>query len=332
MTQQEVFAFGDWHGNKPAALSYLRAILDKHPDARLIHVGDFGFWETDILTNEYKKKLNNYYENDKQGEFPELNHTEDLRGYVYKVNQLLEEYNQDLYVCLGNHENYWEIDFTYGYHGFCVHSPIVYDSVEPGNTFDMHIKKGIYPNEMRLYCTGMDITDDEATYDEDGFITSKLFPRVKIIPRAHVWTWDDVTYASLGGANSIDIAFRTRGKTWWEQEAIHPEETEWLIDLCKDKNIDVFITHDAPEEVSYILYGHGAKLPDDIRAWGNRSGKELQKATCAMNPTLQVCGHHHMRKTFFMSNGTTVEILDRENTKIHENSMNITKRLAELQE
>jgi Icc-related predicted phosphoesterase len=70
---------GDWHGNK----GWSRVALNTFADAgilHILHVGDFGFWPG----NSGQK-------------------------YLYRVNKVLQENNQTLYVTLGNHEDYVQI-------------------------------------------------------------------------------------------------------------------------------------------------------------------------------------------------------------------------------
>jgi calcineurin-like phosphoesterase family protein len=70
---------GDWHGNTEWALRTLRAFNDcgiKH----IFHLGDFGIWGG-----------------------------HDSAKYLLKVNKLLAQNSQKLYVTLGNHEDYVRI-------------------------------------------------------------------------------------------------------------------------------------------------------------------------------------------------------------------------------
>lgn len=326
-----VVAFGDWHGNTLAAQHAISVAHEVYPDVKkFIHVGDFGFWDTHIFTEscleKFKKAARNGSHKSVQVE------KQDLQGYVSEVNNLLEELDITLYVCLGNHENYWSLDNTFGYYGIFTQLPSKYDSVKP--TYDWETRKAsLEPFKYssitgHMYYTGVESwsIDEDAEFDEEGFITSKYFPRIKIIPRAHIWNWDGIQYASLGGANSIDVAMRTRGISWWEQESILPEETDALIQLCNDKDIDVLITHDGPIEVVRKLYGHGKKLPESIEEWGNRSGKEVQRAIDEIRPKVNICGHHHIRKTDIVGD-TTVEILDRDGGHISANRIDIHSAL-----
>lgn len=107
-----VVAFGDWHGNEYWAVKKLYDSFIRFPEARLVHVGDFGFWDTDVFTQQYMKDAE-----EKDGVLAP-SQPEHFQGYVWEVEKTLAKNNQVLYVVLGNHENYWEIDQTFGYLGF----------------------------------------------------------------------------------------------------------------------------------------------------------------------------------------------------------------------
>lgn len=316
-----IVAFGDWHGNEARALRALEDARSRYTNmTRAIHVGDFGFWSTNIFTDEFMA-VDGF-----TSPTPD-----DTQGYVHEVDRLCEELGITLYVCLGNHENYWELEDTFGYYGaYCkLPQPFVTQAVIAGQGPYSYLLPEEYMNDERLYCTGYAITEPETVLDEDGFITSQLFPNVRLIPRAHVWEWDGVRYASLGGAHSIDVSNRERGYTWWEQETVDPSETGQLIKICEGKGVDVLITHDGPVNVTKNLYGHGIPLPPDVASWARKSGEQVQIALNSLNPRLHVCGHHHVRETFLERN-TVVEILDRETGTVESNRLNITERLSQL--
>lgn len=323
-----VIAFGDWHGNTLAAQHAISVAHEIYPEVKkFIHVGDFGFWDTHIFTDKFLKRVNYAFDNNLP--FPHIEES-DLQGYVSEVNKILKKYDITMYVCLGNHENYWELDETFGYWGTYANQPVEYDSViKDDYQRPLTVKQQTYTSDIgRLYCTGMDknLLHKESQFDDEGFIMSNLFSHIRIIPRAHVWNWDGIQYASLGGANSIDVSMRTRGISWWEQESILPEETDDLIELCNGKDIDVLITHDGPIETVRKLYGHGKKLPESVEEWGSRSGKEVQRAIDGIHPKVNICGHHHIRKTDIVGN-TTVEILDRDGGHISANRIDIHSAL-----
>lgn len=307
---QPVVAFGDWHGNEFWAAKKLYSSLHQHPDARLVHVGDFGFWDTNIFTDTYMKDA------EALGGRLTPSKPEHFQGYVWEIERILAKHEKNLYVILGNHENYWEIDQTFGYNGFMSDETRRYDAPY------------FHASSEGPYCTGQTPPEDLVT-DEDGFIVSEFFPHIRIAPRAHVWQWDGVSYATLGGATSIDVEYRLRGKSWWEQEIPTMEEVQYLIDIV-DGKVDVLFTHDGPVEATSKLYGHGHKLSSHIQEFAEQSGSMVQRAVDELHPVLNVCGHHHVRESFVLGNGTHVEILDRENVGVRGNMLNVTDELEKI--
>ena len=305
-----VVAFGDWHGNEYWAVKKLHDSFIRYPEARLVHVGDFGFWDTDIFTQQYMKDAE-----EKDGVLAP-SQPEHFQGYVWEVEKTLAKNDQVLYVVLGNHENYWEIDQTFGYLGF------ISDELRQYNS------PLFLAGSQGPFCTGQERPEDLVT-DEDGFIMSEFFPHIRIAPRAHVWEWDGVSYASLGGATSIDVMYRRRGQSWWEQEIPVKEEVAYLESIV-DSDVDVLFTHDGPVEATSTLYGHGHKLPPEIQVYAEQSGSMVQRVVESLRPKLNVCGHHHVRKSFVLEGGTHVEILDKEDTKVSENMLDITGKLGEI--
>lgn len=312
-----VVAFGDWHGNSYWAKKKLTDAVERFPSARFVHVGDFGFWEDVIVTDTYMQEAAAAAES---GERISPSKPEHFTGYVWEVEQHLATLNKTLYVVLGNHENYWDLDAVYEYRGFFSDEHRRY--ISP--LTDLH--------SQGPYCTGQPTTAPGMRLDDEGFLTSRIFPHIKIVPRAHVWEWDGVTYGSLGGATSIDVEYRRRGWSWWEQEAPTEEELGYLLSVAGGKNIDVLFTHDGPLEATNSLYGHGHALPERIVWYAHASGELVQRAVEALHPKLVVCGHHHVRQTFVLENGTQVEILDREDSKVVENMICATDVLEGLGE
>lgn len=57
----------------------------------------------------------------------------------------------------------------------------------------------------------------------------------------------------IGGASSIDKAYRTEGVSWWRDEECSYSQFLHFFDIyCREKP-DIMITHECPEEVSNVL-------------------------------------------------------------------------------
>ncbi len=92
--------FGDWHGNTRWARTMLeRARAAAGEDVGVFyHVGDFGLWDLSARVSPYSW---------------DAGRVEPSRGFTYleQVDKVLGDYGKELWVVLGNHENYaeWEM-------------------------------------------------------------------------------------------------------------------------------------------------------------------------------------------------------------------------------
>lgn len=147
--------------------------------------------------------------------------------------------------------------------------------------------------------------------DNEGFI--KVRPWVRYSPRGHRWTWDHVRFMSLGGAYSVDKAWRleeerkaslniakknayrpvnnqrnedTSGTLWFPEEEITDADLEMF--LTDTSPVDILLTHDKPR----------ATTPECIRkdlpeCWPNQD--RIQRAVTTLQPEMLFHGHLHDR-------------------------------------
>lgn len=113
----------------------------------------------------------------------------------------------------------------------------------------------------------------------------ELLPWLMYLPRGFRWEWDDVTFMALGGANSIDKAYRKEGESWWPDELITDEDEERAIG---GGPCDIMLTHDVPTGVDMgiqLMFMHDR--PD-------RENRDRVRRVCdKVKPKLLVHGHYH---------------------------------------
>lgn len=63
------------------------------------------------------------------------------------------------------------------------------------------------------------------------------------LPRGYRWEWLGMSFLALGGASSIDKAYRKEGVSWWPQEVITREQADAVM---ADGPADIMICHDTP--------------------------------------------------------------------------------------
>lgn len=76
-------------------------------------------------------------------------------------------------------------------------------------------------------------------------------PSVLHLMRGQIFTINNMTFFTMGGATSIDKVYRKEGKSWWPQEIPSYEEMETgVINLTKYNNkVDYIITHCLPSSI-----------------------------------------------------------------------------------
>lgn len=138
------------------------------------------------------------------------------------------------------------------------------------------------------------ITDATAPY---GYISE----HISYAPDGLVDTFDGVRIAFLGGAYSVDRAYRTVNVDYWEDEVVDLDKVYAL----NDETFDVFVSHEPPSQVSYTFNG-GTRLPlwdtETPRQYALAIGDMLDK----VKPKVTVTGHMHLfqKRRFSYADGT----------------------------
>lgn len=104
----------------------------------------------------------------------------------------------------------------------------------------------------------------------------------------------------LGGAWSIDRAWRTEGKDWWPDEELSIKELDYWIQKYDEYRPKIMVTHDCPDVVSPMLVN---------TAYKTRTGQALGAMFSIHQPKLWIFGHYHISRKIEMA-GTTFICLD----------------------
>jgi Calcineurin-like phosphoesterase len=139
------------------------------------------------------------------------------------------------------------------------------------------------------------------TMREDGW--AEVRPNLLIAPRGLRWTWDDVSFVSLGGAPSVDRGWRVEEQAkildpdyhlWFPGEMITQEDVDLVV---AGGYADVMVAHDAPMGVPTIDKAissnpHGFRPADLLYAADGR--KLMDDAFRGVRPRTFLHGHYHM--------------------------------------
>lgn len=102
---------------------------------------------------------------------------------------------------------------------------------------------------------------------------------------------------SLGGATSVDKAWRKPGVSWWPDEEITDAQVKAaLMGAANDEPADLMLTHETPEHtpvraVQEILRTNPMQFPDDALYRSLNSRSRVGKVWAMNHPTLLIHGH-----------------------------------------
>lgn len=127
------------------------------------------------------------------------------------------------------------------------------------------------------------------------------------VPRGTVLEIDGRTIAFMGGAASIDKAWRLEsGAHWTEKENISPQEALRLLNNAEGKTIDMFITHCPPNSVVEENFNPRDKLFFGVEMdWVDTNQLVIEELWHKLGTPMIYSGHMHRRVQ-----GMTYRILD----------------------
>lgn len=97
----------------------------------------------------------------------------------------------------------------------------------------------------------------------------------------------------VGGALSIDKAYRVPDFSWWEQEELSISELNGLVDRYIAIKPRVMITHDCPREVGEAILAVIPTMSAPYKKIESRTCQAFQSMWSAHSPDLWVFGHWH---------------------------------------
>lgn len=118
-----------------------------------------------------------------------------------------------------------------------------------------------------------------------GAMCHQLRDSVYHIKRGEVITLDNINFLCMGGAVSIDRAYRTENISWWKEEV--PSYQEWEKAFSNVSKADVILSHDGP----YSLLNRFLGVKKDSV---NQMLDRLLESDMGANKWF--FGHHHINK------------------------------------
>ena len=121
----------------------------------------------------------------------------------------------------------------------------------------------------------------------------KVRQHVMYIENGEIFTLNNQTFFCIGGAHSVDKAYRKEGKSWWPQEIPSYAEFEYAANNLKEYNykIDYIISHTAPTHIVKKLFPY-EDASDAVTNF-------LEKYICGFCDFKQhFLGHFHVDRTY----------------------------------
>lgn len=117
-------------------------------------------------------------------------------------------------------------------------------------------------------------------------------PNVYHLLRGQIYTIENKTFFTFGGATSVDKAYRTEHISWWAAEMPSKEEYEFAVENLEkhDMTIDYVISHDCGSSY-YSDVGLGYKRPNELTKFFN-----ILEFDFGLKFKHWYFGHHHRDK------------------------------------
>ena len=135
-----------------------------------------------------------------------------------------------------------------------------------------------------------------------------ISPNIIHLMRGQVFTIEDNTFFTFGGALSIDKEMRRENITWWaREEASYEEQEEGLKNLEKYNNkVDYILTHTCPDELINIMFPEAKYKANSV------TGKYLDYISKIASYRKWYFGHWHVRREMgkFLVLYNTIEKLE----------------------
>jgi hypothetical protein len=137
---------------------------------------------------------------------------------------------------------------------------------------------------------GMSLPEMDIGIGETVYLVKEK-PLVAYLKRGKVYHIDGFKMLVMGGALSIDQAYRIPGKSWWKEEYWSEREKADLFEiLAWDHDFDYVLAHTGPDSVNYKLFRGffpgSPKFSDEVANLN-------ETIDARINCTGWFCGHWH---------------------------------------
>lgn len=174
---------------------------------------------------------------------------------------------------------------------------------KPGEQFLAQVNTHLTKNGQTLYITPGNHEDysqiKHFPVREDGWLEAR--EHILVAPRGHRWEWEGVSFVSLGGAPSVDRAWRIQFQrdkgypVWWKEEDISREDMDLTIE---GGYADIMIAHDAPFGVPTVekgISGNPMGFTEEDLRYGYEGRLKMREVVDVIRPKMFFHGHYHFK-------------------------------------
>lgn len=147
---------------------------------------------------------------------------------------------------------------------------------------------------------------------------------VWFLPRPFRFTIAGLRVLALGGASSVDAAWRTQGVDWWPEERINDVHEALAIATGP---AEIMLTHESPmssvPEVQQILDSNPGEFPAAERAISQGQRERVERIWDEVSPRVLLHGHMHVYGERTLDDGRRVISLASDETAGHAGVLNM---------
>lgn len=113
--------------------------------------------------------------------------------------------------------------------------------------------------------------------------------------RGEIYTIENLTFFTFGGATSIDKGYRIKNISWWEEETATITEMNYGLDNLKKHNfkVDYILAHTSPENIASKLIKRRKMYP----LYDPDPTRKYLEAVCERTDFKKFyCGHWHVNQ------------------------------------
>jgi Icc-related predicted phosphoesterase len=160
-------------------------------------------------------------------------------------------------------------------------------------SWKQYAKDKVIPR-CKIYCIDGNHEDYSIVRNYSKKKVKKIGHNLFHVPRGEVLTIEGKRIGFLGGAESVDKAWRKDGVSWWADESVTAKDVERLIKNAGDEQLDLLVTHAPPADTIAAAFPKINKehwgLPAD---WIDVSANRVNYVNNLLKPKKLVAGHMH---------------------------------------